>query len=175
MNQGQTKEQPKNSKSQKRLFIKICCPLIPCLIPPRDDRENTERRATELLAYEKCCLLRLLPKEVISIPKKVVPIPKKVDSFPKTIDYFSKNIYSIPKKIYSLLHHLLLCFTPNKHKKCTFPQKKCIFLYILTSFSSLTHYLCSVFQKNQLTINPSVCIFTKKVVLLQTEIKRTEL
>ena len=71
--------------------------------------------------------------------------------------------------------HFLFRFIPNKHKKCTFLQKKCIFLYILTSFSSLPYYLCSVFQKNQLTINPSVCIFTKKVVLLQTEIKSTEL
>ena len=108
-NQGRTKDEPKNAKSQNVRFLKIAVSfpsLIPCLIPPRDDRENTERRATELLAYEKCCLLRLLPKEVISIPKKVVPIPKKVDSFPKTIDYFSKNIYSIPKKIYSLLRIL---------------------------------------------------------------------
>ena len=65
---------------------------------------------------------------VISIPIKVVPIPKKVDSFPKTIDYFPKNFYSIPKKIYSLLHHLLLCFTPNKHKKYTFRKKIAFFL-----------------------------------------------
>ena len=61
----------------------------------------------------------------------------KVVSLPKKVDYFPKNFYSIPKKIYSLLHHLLLCFTPNKHKKCTFPQKNCIFLEILTTFSSL--------------------------------------
>ena len=48
MGEIRTKEQPKNSKIQKRLFIKIAVSfpsLIPCLIPPTDDRENTERRA----------------------------------------------------------------------------------------------------------------------------------
>ena len=124
-------------------FVKIAVTfilLIPRLILPTDNREKTDRTPTQLPASPKALFLRLLPK-------KVVPLPKKVDSYPKTIDYFPKNFYSIPKKIYSLLHHLLLCFTPNKHKKCTFPQKKCIFFYILTSFSSLPYYLCSRFRK----------------------------
>ena len=48
INQRRTKEQPKNPKIQKVLFVKIAISfpfLIPCLIPPTDDRENTERRA----------------------------------------------------------------------------------------------------------------------------------
>ncbi len=44
----------------------ICCflrfsfsftPLIPCLLPPRDERETTERTAAQLPANKKCCLL----------------------------------------------------------------------------------------------------------------------
>ena len=43
MNQGQTKERPKNSETQKMLFIKIAVSfpsLIPCLSSPTDDREE---------------------------------------------------------------------------------------------------------------------------------------
>ena len=43
MNQGRTKEQPKNSKSQKRLFIKICFPLYLASF----HRETTERRPSK--------------------------------------------------------------------------------------------------------------------------------
>ena len=77
-NQGQTKDEPKNAKLQNVRFIKIAVSftsLIPCLIPPRELRPTTERRATQLLAYEKCCLLRLLPKKVDSIPKMIDSIP----------------------------------------------------------------------------------------------------
>ena len=42
-NQGRTKDEPKNSKSQKRLFIKICFPLYLSLL----HRETTERRPRE--------------------------------------------------------------------------------------------------------------------------------
>ena len=31
--------------------------LIPCLLPPRDEREKTERTPTQLPANKKCCLL----------------------------------------------------------------------------------------------------------------------
>ena len=61
-----TKEEPRNDQRnnrsstreirtpnhQKVLFIKIAFSfpsLIPCLIPPTDDREKTERRAHQLL------------------------------------------------------------------------------------------------------------------------------
>ena len=49
--QGRTKERPKNSQTQKVLFIKIAFSfpsLILCLIPPTDDRETTERTPTQL-------------------------------------------------------------------------------------------------------------------------------
>ena len=111
--QGRTNEEPRNDqrnnrsstceirtpKHQNVLFVKIAIlfpSLIPCLIPPKELRETTEKTPTQLPITSKCYLLRLLPK-------KVVPLPKKVDSYPKTIDYFPKNFYSIPKKIYSLL------------------------------------------------------------------------
>jgi hypothetical protein len=53
-------------------FLKISVSftsLIPSLIPPRELRPTTERRATQLLAYEKCCLLRLLPKRLTQFPR----------------------------------------------------------------------------------------------------------
>ena len=48
MNQGRTKDEPKNSYLRNVRFIKIAVSftsLIPYLIPPTDDRETTERRA----------------------------------------------------------------------------------------------------------------------------------
>ena len=48
MGEIRTKERPKNSETKKVRFIKIdvsFSSLIPCLILPTDDRENTERRA----------------------------------------------------------------------------------------------------------------------------------
>ena len=48
MNQGRTKERPKNSQTEKVRFINIAVSftsIILCLKTPRDDRENTERRA----------------------------------------------------------------------------------------------------------------------------------
>ena len=86
MNQGQTKERPKNAEIENVLFIKIAFSfpsLILCLIPPTEDREKTERRAKRyraLAAKNSVLFLRLLPK-------KVVCIPKKVDSFPKTVSF----------------------------------------------------------------------------------------
>ena len=94
MNQRQTKERPKNYKSQKVRFIKIALSftsLIPSPISPTDDRENSERTPTQLPAHKKCCFLRLLPN-------KVVLIPKKVDSFPKTVDYIPEIVAYPPNK-----------------------------------------------------------------------------
>ena len=89
MNQGRTKDEPKNSETQKVLFIKIAFSfpsLIPCLIPPTDDRENTEKTPTQLPASKKALFLRLSPKKVDLIPEKVVSPPKKVDEFPEKVD-----------------------------------------------------------------------------------------
>ena len=85
MNQGQTKERPKNAKSQNMRFINIAISfpsLIPCLILPTDDRENTERRAKRyraLAAKNSALFLRLYPEKVDFIPEKVVTLPKTVD------------------------------------------------------------------------------------------------
>ena len=67
MNQGRTKDEPKNAKSQNVRFINIdvfFSSLIPYLIPPTDDRENTERRAKlyrALAAKNSALFLRLAP------------------------------------------------------------------------------------------------------------------
>ena len=56
MGEIRTKERPKNSETENVRFIKIdvsFSSLIPYLIPPTDDRENTERRAHQLLARKK--------------------------------------------------------------------------------------------------------------------------
>ena len=91
--QGETKDKPRNDqrtpKHKKRLFIKIAVSftsLIPYLIPPTDDRENSERRSKENLISKKALFLRLSPKKVDLIPEKVVSPPKKVDSFPAIVD-----------------------------------------------------------------------------------------
>ena len=63
------------------LFIKIVLSfssLIPCLILPTDDRENSERTPTQLPETKKCYLLRLPPKKVDYIPKKVDCVPEIV-------------------------------------------------------------------------------------------------
>ena len=84
-------------------FIKIAVSftsLIPCLIPPTDDREMSERRAKRyraLAAKNSALFLRLIPKKV---------------------NYFLEKV--------DIAHHPL--------KKMHF---FCIFLEILTSFSSL--------------------------------------
>ena len=67
MNQGQTKERPKNAEIENVLFIKISLSftsLIPSLKTPSDDRENTEKTPTQLPASKKALFLILLPKKV---------------------------------------------------------------------------------------------------------------
>ena len=59
--QGWTKDEPKNAEIENVRFIKIAVSftsLIPCLILPTDDRENSERRAHQLPTIQKCYLLR---------------------------------------------------------------------------------------------------------------------
>ena len=71
--QGRTKDEPKNSQTQKSTFIKIPS-LIPSLIPPTDDRETTERRAKRyraLAAKNSVLFIKITPKIVNLIPKKV--------------------------------------------------------------------------------------------------------
>jgi hypothetical protein len=85
MNQGRTKDEPKNAEIENVRFIKIAVSftsLIPCLILPTDDREKTERRAKRyraLVAKNSALFLRFIPKKVASHPKKVASHPKKVD------------------------------------------------------------------------------------------------
>ncbi len=70
-------------------FIKIAVSftsLIPTLIPPTDNRENSDRTPKEDLMTKKALFLRLSPKKVDLIPEIVDLIPKKVDYFPETVD-----------------------------------------------------------------------------------------
>ena len=102
MNQGRTKNEPKNAEPQKVLFIKIAVSflsLIPCLILPTDDRETTERRAKRYrsLAAKNSALFLRLP------PKKVDFLPEKVDSFPNMIDCLLKKIVLFLKVLYNQL------------------------------------------------------------------------
>ena len=98
--QGRTKEEPRNDQRnpnhQKVLFIKIAVSftsLIPCLVLPRELRENTERTLREDLMTKKTLFLRLSPKKVVLIPEKVISLPKKVDSFPETVDLYSSPLH----------------------------------------------------------------------------------
>ena len=78
MGEIRTKDEPKNAKSQNVRFIKIdvsFSSLIPCLILPTDDRENTERTPRDDREMKKWLNL----KKVDSISKKVVPFPEKFD------------------------------------------------------------------------------------------------
>ncbi len=71
----------KEGSRKKVLFIKIVLSfssLIPCLILPTDDRENSEGTPTQLPVTQKCFLLRLPPKKVDYIPKKVDCVPEIV-------------------------------------------------------------------------------------------------
>ena len=64
MNQGRTKDDPKNAKSQNMRFIKIAVSftsLIPCLILPRELRETTEGTPKEDHMTKKALFLRLAP------------------------------------------------------------------------------------------------------------------
>ena len=84
-----TKDEHKNSQTQKSTFIKIAISfpfLIPCPILPREHRPTTERTPTQLPVTKKCFFLRLLPNKVVLIPEKVDSHPEKVDSCPNMID-----------------------------------------------------------------------------------------
>ena len=68
-----TKEGPKNSKTEKVLFIKIIIlfpSLIPCFILPRELRPTTESTPTQLRTNKKCFFLSLFPNRIVLIPKK---------------------------------------------------------------------------------------------------------
>ena len=104
--------------------------LIPCLIPPIDDRETTERRAKRyraLAAKNSVLFLRLSPKKVDFIPEKVVSLPKKVDCFPEIVAYppnkkSSKSDFSCTsrKKSVSLRPNLDNCILNLNNKDETF-------------------------------------------------------
>ena len=64
MNQRRTKDEPKNSQTQKSTFLKIALSftsLIPCLKTPSEHRETTEGTPTEDLMTKKALFLRLAP------------------------------------------------------------------------------------------------------------------
>ena len=62
MNQGRTKERPKNAEIENVRFVKIAVSftsLISSPILPTDNREKTDRTPTQLPASKKALFLRL--------------------------------------------------------------------------------------------------------------------
>ena len=83
-------------------FIKISVyftSLIPCLIPPTDDREMSERRAKRyrtLAAKNSALFLRLSPKKVDSFPE-IVDLSISQPNHPITLKTFSTQNLHIRK------------------------------------------------------------------------------
>ena len=120
MNQRQTKDEPKNSQTQKVLFIKIAVSftsLIPCLVLPRELRETTEGTPKEDLMSKKALFLRLSPKKVDLIPEKVVSFPKKVDSIPEIVDLHFSPLHPTPEK--STKNHSFFAHLEKKVYLCS--------------------------------------------------------
>ena len=112
-NQRWTKDEPKNSETEKSTFIKIAVSyssLIPYLVLPRELRETTEGTPKEDHMTKKALFLRLSPKKVVLIPKKLTPILKRLILFLKPLTYLFFKKKSPQKAIF--LAHL---------------EKKCIF------------------------------------------------
>ena len=107
-------------------FIKIAIlflSLIPCLIPPREHRETTERRAKRyraLAAKNSALFLRLSPK-------KVDLIPEKVDSIPETVDLHFSPLHPKPEK--SRQNTIFLAHLKKKaylcEQNCKWQRKSC--------------------------------------------------
>ncbi len=100
MNQRRTKDEPKNAEIENVRFIKIAVSftsLIPCVILPTDDRENTERAPHQLLMTKSTFLMITFLKRLSIFPKKVFFLPKKVDSFPNMVKLFSLKIIPASK------------------------------------------------------------------------------
>ena len=97
MNQGRTKDEPKNSQTQKSTFIKIAVSFI-SLVPALFHRENSERTPKELRLNSplppKALFLRLIPKKVDSFPEKVDLFPDMIDCLLKKIVLFLKVLYN---------------------------------------------------------------------------------
>ena len=117
------------------LFIKIAnsfTSLIPCPIPPTDDRENSDRTPKEDLMTKKALFLRLSPKKVdlipekvVSIPKKVVSHPKKVDSFPETVDLYSSPLHLTLYTLHQKNRTKMRFFLHIRKFYCTFASRTC--------------------------------------------------
>ena len=145
MNQRRTKERPKNAEIENVRFVKIAVSftsLIPSAIPPREHRPTTEKTPTQLPASKKALFLKIgFLKKLTLFLKRLTRILKLLTIFLKTFTPFLK----IFTPCGAFRAHLLLRFTSNKYKKMHFSAKKCIFLYKLTSFSSLIYYFCTRF------------------------------
>ena len=155
-----TKEEPRmNLRTPK---YKMCVLLrLPSFFPllylasfyrPMSGRKPREERINFL--SQKVLFLNIaFLKQLTAFLKKLSPFLKRLTRILKLLPIFLKRFTPFLKRFTpccAFCTHLLFRFTPNKHKKCTFPQKKCIFLHILTSFSSLTHYLCTRIHKNRM-------------------------
>ena len=77
--------------AQKSTFLKIpisFTPLIPCLLPPRDEREKTERTTAQLPANKKCCLL-IFAIAIGCLVLAAIPATKSPPFFVHYPEYYS--------------------------------------------------------------------------------------
>ena len=119
-------------------FLKIpisFTPLIPCLLPPRDEREKTERTTAQLPANKKCCLLifaiaigclvlAAIPARNPHLSSSIIPKIFGISLCPATYYAFANGLAN------NLVPRLLLCsrgsarnliLTPTpKHPKYSF-------------------------------------------------------
>ena len=118
--QGRTKDEPRNDQRtpnhQKVLFIKIIVSfpsLIPHLIPPREPRETTERRAHQLPVKKSTFLNTTFLKRLTHFLTQLTPILKRLTLFLKPLTYLFFKKKSHQKRFF--LH--------ISKKKCNFAPK----------------------------------------------------
>ena len=102
--------------------------LIPCLIPPREPREMTERRAHQLPVKKKLCFLRLRPYKVVltlflktltylffkkkSHQKRFFLLnPKKSSNFAKTFILWKCRVVPLHRENYIAHEKIINCIS----------------------------------------------------------------
>ena len=105
----------------------ICCflrfsfsftPLIPCLLPPRDEREKTERTPTQLPANKKCCLL-IFAIAISCLVLAAIPASFPPFSFLSAV-MLSRFRPRVPPRLYTLHPTLYTLKSHNFNKFCDF-------------------------------------------------------
>ena len=123
-NQGRTKEEPRNdlrTPKLKKCVLLILPFLLPCLIPPTDDRRDDRQNSDSTPSLQKSTFLK------IGFLKKLFPFLKRLTRILKLLTIFLKSFTPLLKRVTHCCPfraHLLLRFTSNKYKKMHFSAKK---------------------------------------------------